>query len=92
MWIRWSAPASGDYDHIEAFYLERAPVEVVERNLSRILESVRQLRHFPNMGHPGRHRETREFTVPDSPFTLVYRIDGDAITVLRVIHGARYRP
>ncbi|MGO4728142.1 MULTISPECIES: type II toxin-antitoxin system RelE/ParE family toxin [unclassified Inquilinus] len=44
------------------------------------------------MGRPGRLRNTRELVVNHTPYVVAYRIDESAVTILRVMHGARKWP
>lgn len=50
---------------------------------------VRQLAADPNLSRVGRIAGARELRVPDTPFILVYRIEDDAITILRLLHYCR---
>jgi toxin ParE1/3/4 len=58
----------------------------------RIRAAASRLIDFPNSGRPGRVAGTRELVVPGAPYILPYRIDGDAVRILRVIHAARLWP
>jgi toxin ParE1/3/4 len=51
-----------------------------------------RLVQFPEMGRPGRIPGTRELVVADTPYIAVYRIKGELMTILRVLHGARRWP
>lgn len=53
----------------------------------RIVERAQQLRRFPRLGRPGRIEGTRELVVPPTPYVIAYRIDGQTVRILRVIHG-----
>ena len=44
------------------------------------------------MGREGRVAGTRELVISDSPFLLVYRIKGQKIEILRLLHGAQRWP
>ena len=50
-----------------------------------------QARLQPKLYKPGRQRGTREIVVRDA-YVMIYRIEGDAVVVLRVLHGARQWP
>jgi toxin ParE1/3/4 len=52
----------------------------------------RQLPRMPGSGSPGRVPKTRELVIVGSPYYVPYRIVGDSVEVLRVIHGARPWP
>jgi toxin ParE1/3/4 len=44
------------------------------------------------MGRPGRVKGTRELVIVGTPYIVAYRIKGDAVQVLRVLHGAQKWP
>ncbi len=50
------------------------------------------LAKYPEIGRPGRVRGTRELVVAGTPYIAAYRIMGEVVTVLRVLHGARRWP
>ena len=52
----------------------------------------RQLPPMPDSGRPGRLPKTRELVVAGSPYFIPYRVIGDTIEIIRVIHGARPWP
>jgi toxin ParE1/3/4 len=41
------------------------------------------------MGRPGRHPLTREFSVPDLPYVLVYQVGPTDVTLVAVFHSSR---
>lgn len=53
---------------------------------------VAMLAEHPRMGRPGRVRNTRELVINRTPYVVAYRIEADAVTILRVMHGARKWP
>ena len=46
----------------------------------------------PQIGRPGRVPGTRELIIPKTPFIVPYRLQGNAIQILRIYHGARRWP
>ena len=91
MILEWSVLALGDrnaiFDYIEA-ESPRAAIDIDDR----IRETVERLAEFPESGRAGRIDGTRELVISRTPYTAVYRIAGNAIRVLRVLHGAREWP
>lgn len=91
MHLRWSAFARADreaiFDYIEADN-PRAAVAIDERIRARVMG----LAQFPQMGRPGRVEGTRELVISGTPYIAAYRIDGEAIRILRVLHGAQQWP
>lgn len=58
----------------------------------RIHESVNSLVRFPESGRPGRIEGTRELVITRTPYIVAYRIAGDTLRILPVLHGARRWP
>ena len=54
-------------------------------------DAVAKLAEFPNLGRPGRVPGTREL-IPHRSYRLVYRVLGDLVAIVRVIHTAREWP
>lgn len=91
MILIWSPTALAHLRHAAAFIAQdnsRAAAKTAER----ILDAVERLRDFPASGRPGKLPHTRELVVPGTPFFLPYRVKGDAVEILGVIHGARKWP
>ena len=60
--------------------------------LDEIGRQIGMLAAQPRMGRRGRVHGTRELVIVRTPFIAAYRVDGDVVTVLRVLHGARRWP
>lgn len=60
-----------------------------EQQIEKIELSVNRLRAFPMMGRSGQRAGTREFPVPGTPYTLVYRVTDESVQIVAVLHGAR---
>lgn len=91
MHLEWSLFALSDreaiFDYIEADS-PRAAVAVDDR----IEEHVEVLVQFPEMGRIGRIEGTRELVLSGTPYIAAYRIAGDTVLVLRILHGAQQWP
>jgi toxin ParE1/3/4 len=92
MKLLWTELALADlaalHEHISADNAVAA-----DQMLNRILLLAEtQLSRMPESGRAGRVPNTRELVVAGSPYFLPYRIVGETIQVLRVIHGARRWP
>ena len=89
--LEWSALAMSDraaiFDYIEGDS-PRAAIVVDER----IRTQVEALAKFPESGRPGRIEGTRELVVQRTPYIAAYRIVGDTVRILRVLHGAQRWP
>jgi toxin ParE1/3/4 len=90
--IIWSPEAIRDLISLRSYIAEESP-SGAQRIASRILYSVEHvLPNSPHMGRPGRVPGTRELIVPQTPYIVPYRVDGQNLHILRVYHGARRWP
>lgn len=91
MRLEWLALAERDraeiFDYIEA----DNPRAAADVDL-RIREQSLQLLQFPLSGRPGRVRGTRELVISHTSHILVYRVKGEIVRILRLLHGARRWP
>ena len=91
MRVEWSTFAQADrdaiFDYIEA---DNPKAAIVIDDRSR--RHIEQLRNFPESGRPGRIGGTRELVIDRTPYIAAYRITGDTVRILRVLHGARRWP
>src|SRR5437588_397556 len=53
---------------------------------------VSLLSNHPEMGRAGRVPGTRELVIPNTPFIVPYRLEGNRIQILRIFHGSRRWP
>ncbi len=58
----------------------------------RIAHQVGQLVQHPKMGRVGRKQGTRELVISRTPFIVVYRLKGERIELLRLLHGSQRWP
>ena len=56
------------------------------------MDSVSRLVTFPEMGRRGRVLGTRELVIASQPYLVAYRIRGQTIHILAVLHGAQKWP
>lgn len=91
MTLEWSALALGDRDAIFDYIEAESPRAAIEIDF-RIREAVGRLAEFPGSGRPGRIDGTREWVIAGTPYVAVYRIAGNALRILRVLHGAQEWP
>lgn len=75
------------YDHIEVDDARAAAL--VD---ARIADAVARLANFPESGRPGRVGGTRELVVGRTSCIVAYRIIGETVRILRVLHGAQLWP
>lgn len=91
MRIEWSLFAMNDREAIFD-YLEADNPRAAVRIDDRIEAHVELLVETPEIGRPGRIEGTRELVIPRTPYVAAYRIEGEIVTVLRVLHGAQEWP
>ncbi|MGP6158327.1 MAG: type II toxin-antitoxin system RelE/ParE family toxin [Vulcanimicrobiaceae bacterium] len=89
MQIRWLDDAVGDLQAISDTVARDRPSAAADL-IERIVAAVDSLIEFPGRGRPGRVLGTRELIVP--PYLVAYRVHGDVLEILRVLHGARRWP
>ena len=91
MRVEWHPLARTDLAELVAYIANDNPSAAY-----RVHEDIRRqtaaLAKHPEIGRPGRVRGTRELVVAGTPYVAAYRITGELVTVLRVLHGARRWP
>lgn len=91
MRIRWTEPASRDLTQI-CDYLSNEDSQATARRIAILIhERIQMLAEFPELGRLGRKAGTRELIVTGLPYLAIYR-RGEAIEVLRILHGAQVWP
>ena len=92
MRIRWTEPASRDLTQI-CDYLSKVDSGATARRVAILIyERVHALSEFPELGRPGRKAGTRELIVTGLPYLTIHRLRGEAIEILRILHGAQVWP
>jgi toxin ParE1/3/4 len=88
----WSPEAISDLIALRAYIAKDDPA-AAQRVALRIIDAVETLlSENAEIGRPGRVRGTRELVIPRTPFIVPYRLQGNALQILRVFHGARRWP
>jgi toxin ParE1/3/4 len=91
MHIQWTQRARRQFLAIIDALLEENP-SATERTYDAITDSVSRLATFPEIGRRGRVHGTRELVIPSQPDIVAYRIQGQTVHILAVLHGARKWP
>jgi toxin ParE1/3/4 len=89
--IQWTQRARRQFLAIIDSVLEDNPA-AAERVYDAIMDSVSRLVAFPEMGRRGRVPGTRELVIASQPYIVAYRIRGQTIHILAVLHGAQKWP
>ena len=88
MKIVWSLPAEADLAEMWRFIAEDSPTAATDVE-NRIIEAVQTLTEFPAKGRVGKREGTRELVVRHTSCIVVYRIQAEAIGIVRVWHTSR---
>ena len=92
MHARLTDDARADLHAIREYLEPRSP-QGLTRMLSAIFTTIGQLESFPFLGREGRVGETREITVPRTPFIVVYSLaDQYYIDIDRILHSRMQYP
>ncbi len=76
---------------IRDYIAEDSPAAAA-RVLRIIIQKTNRLIDHPKLGRRGRVVGTRELVITETPYISVYRVEGEMIDILRVLHGARQWP
>jgi len=87
----WSAFALSDRDGIFTHIEADSPMVAAAID-ERIVAATRRLRDFPESGRPGRIAGTRELVIARTPYVAAYKVEGERVRILRVLHGAQQWP
>ena len=91
MRLRRSALAIADGNHIRDYIAADNPRAAIDMD-ERLWKAAVSLKHFPQKGRSGKVKGTRERPVAGTPYILAYRIQGEAIRIVRIMHGAQRWP
>lgn len=73
-------------------YIAVDNLAAAERTTDRILQSLYMLERFPQLAAEGSIAGTRELSIPRLPYRVIYRIAGDQVQILRILHARRRWP
>ena len=73
MHVRLSDKAEADLEQIHSYIAERNKA-AADRIVDTLLATAYQLESFPLLGRPGREPDTRELSVPRTPYFIVYTL------------------
>jgi toxin ParE1/3/4 len=88
--IVWSALARARLREIRAYVALDKP-EAAERLALRIVAMVEALRDHPHLGRVGAEPGIRELVIGNTPYIVLYRVQGRRVIVSTVWHGAQRR-
>lgn len=88
MRIVWSEPAIADLEAVHD-YIARDSPDRASHCVQQLIQSVRPLRDFPQMGRIVPEGDGRQREIIHAPYRLIYRVSETEIYVLTVVHGSR---
>ena len=91
MKLEWFSAALLDFNKIVDFIAADDPIAAVEQG-DEIDRQVTMLLNTPDIGRPGRVTGTRELVIVRTPYIVAYRVMGQSIQIIRILHGARCWP
>jgi len=91
MRLEWLPLALADFEKIIDFIAQDDPWAAIAQG-DEIESQVTLLQDNHLMGRPGRVRGTRELVVVRTAYIVAYRIKGNHIQILRVLHGSQSWP
>ena len=87
----WSQDALANrFDQLE-FIAQDNPLGAIDQD-EQIERQTHMLLNHPILGKPGRRQGTRELVISHTPFIVVYRINGNRIELLRMLHSSQQWP
>jgi toxin ParE1/3/4 len=89
--VGWAADALSDLEHLRAYIAADNP-GAAEAMIRRIWSAADSLAEFPRRGRHGDVAGTRELVIPRTPYLIIYRLLGDTVDIVRVMHGAQQWP
>ncbi len=91
MRVKWLQKALRNLD-AEASYIAADDEATGTLVVTRVLAAVDTLADQPSLGRPGRVPGTRELVVRKTRYIIPYRIRGETVEILRVLHASRRLP
>ena len=91
MIIRWLDDAVNDLQSLRQ-YIAQDNASAAIKVVKKILHAIDILAEQPEIGRNGRVGNTRELIVSNTPYIVPYRVNSNAIEILRVFHCAMQWP
>lgn len=91
MRIEWLPEAERNRESQLDYIAERNPWAAIDIG-DAIDVAVARLADYPESARPGRVPGTRELVITDTPYVAVYRIEPNAVVILRLLHGGQHWP
>ncbi|HEY2548568.1 MAG TPA: type II toxin-antitoxin system RelE/ParE family toxin [Candidatus Acidoferrum sp.] len=88
--IIWSPLALARLQEIRAFVALDRPI-AAERLATRIVAVVETLKEHPYLGRTGTEPGVRELIIGGTPYSILYRVRGNRVTISTIWHAAQAR-
>ena len=92
MRLRWTLLADRDLNDIAQYVGQDSPAAAARVVLELIDQAETLLPEYPSIGRPGRVLGTREMVIGQLPYIIAYRVRGQDLEILRVLHSSRAWP
>ncbi len=92
MQIKWLRKALKNLEQAYNYLSEQETPETASALILKIQKAAEQLSNYPMMGYLGRIEGTRELVIPQSHYIIIYRLKGESVEILRVLHASRRYP
>jgi len=89
--LLWTRRALRRLDEIGSYIAHENPAAAA-KVVGRIVAATERLADHPRSGRPGRLSNTRELVLADIPYIIPYRIVGDRVHIVTVLHAAQRWP
>jgi toxin ParE1/3/4 len=89
--IRLLRRAIRDLDEVYA-YIAAGDPRAAAGVAKRLAVSLKLIGERPDIGRPTKWTNVREWSVPDLPYVIPYRVRNGVIDILRIWHTSRNRP
>jgi toxin ParE1/3/4 len=90
MKVRFKARALRHLEKIHE-YISTHDAAAAKRSVQRIEHSISRLAFLPFSARPGIVEDTRILVVPGLPYVVIYRVGGDTVDIIAILHTARRR-
>ena len=81
--------AAKDLQEIVEYVTDKAGVAIGRKLESRLIRAIERLADFPEMGRTFARLGIGVRGVVSAPYIAFYRLDGDLVRILRVLHSSR---
>jgi plasmid stabilization system protein ParE len=89
--VRWTLDAANDLEEIHSYLAATRP-ELMRSTVLHLYTELTNLRKFPLIGRKAIRPGLRELFFWPLPYVCTYRVDENAIIILRIHHTAKDRP